>query len=150
MESVIRANRQQKVLAAQKILDRYPEGATLSFLGLSFKPETDDIRESPAVAIAKTLVQSGRFTLRLYDPKAMENARRELGESARLVWCVNMDETIKGADGIVIATEWAEFSALDFEQLKGVLARPILFDLRNVYGRRIVERAGFEYHGTGI
>ena len=150
VESVIRANRQQKILAAQKIMNRYPEGATLSFLGLSFKPETDDIRESPAVAIAKTLVKSGRFTLRLYDPKAMDNARKELGESTQLVFCTSMAQTIEGADGIVIATEWAEFNALDFMRLKDVLAQPVLFDLRNIYSRAIAERNGFEYYGTGI
>lgn len=85
VESVIAANQRQKERAARKILDYYPEGATVSFLGLSFKPETDDIRESPAVAIARELLDSGRFTLRLYDPKAMENARAELGENRG--WC---------------------------------------------------------------
>lgn len=95
-------------------------------------------------------MDSGRFVLRLYDPKAMDNARRELGESEQLVWCANVSDTMEGADGIVIATEWAEFNALEFEQLKNVLAHPVLFDLRNVYQRTAVERDGFEYHGTGI
>lgn len=150
VESVIRANRRQKEFAAQKIIDRYPQGGTLSFLGLSFKPETDDIRESPAIAIAKALLDSGRFTLRLYDPKAMENARHELGESAQLVWCDNVSDTMEAADGIVIATEWSEFNALDFDGLKKVVRQPVLFDLRNVYGHITVEQTGFEYHGTGI
>lgn len=150
VESVIAANERQKHRAAQKILNYYPNGATLAFLGLSFKPETDDIRESPAIAIAQALMESGRFTLRLYDPKAMENARAKLGESERLVWCSNMRETMPGVDGIVIATEWSEFSNLDFEWLKSQIRQPVLFDLRNIYPKEDVLHAGFSYNGTGI
>lgn len=150
VECVIQANERQKVHAAEKILQRYPEGATLSFLGLTFKPETDDIRESPAITIAKTLVESGRFVLRLYDPKGMANARKALGESPSLVWCSSVEETVAQVDGIVIATEWAEFSALEFNALKKVVKQPVLFDLRNVYSKKLVDLAGFEYIGTGV
>ena len=150
VESVIRANRQQKELAARKIMDRYPEGAVLSILGLSFKPETDDIRESPAVAIVKALLDSGRFALRLYDPKAMDNTRRELGESGQLVWCSSRNEAVQGADALVIATEWSESSTLDFEQLKTKMRQPVLFDLRNIYHKEDVTSLGFEYYGTGV
>ena len=150
VESVIQANHCQKILAAQKILDRYPEEATLSFLGLSFKPETDDIRESPAIVIARTLIESGRFVLQLYDPKAMRNARRQLGESEQLVWCSNVAETLEGADGIIIATEWAEFNALDFGHLKSILKKPVLFDFRNIYQKQDVQKNGWEYYGTGV
>ena len=147
VESVIAANQRQKERAARKILDYYPEGATVSFLGLSFKPETDDIRESPAVAIARELLDSGRFTLRLYDPKAMENARAELGENPRLVWCSSMAETLEGAGAIVIATEWSEFRSIDFRRLPPDTA---LFDLRNIYYKEDVVAAGMKYYGTGI
>lgn len=151
VESVIRANQRQKKLAAQKVAARYPDGGVLAVLGLSFKPETDDIRESPAVEIVTELLSTGRFTLRLYDPKAMENARRVLGENRPdLVWCASTGEAVRGVDGIIIPTEWPEFSALDFESLKDVIRQPVLFDLRNVYRRDDVERTGFEYHGTGI
>ncbi len=147
VESVIAANQRQKERAARKILDYYPEGATVSFLGLSFKPETDDIRESPAVAIARELLDSGRFTLRLYDPKAMENARAELGENPRLVWCSSMAETLEGAGAIVIATEWSEFRSIDFRRLP---PDTVLFDLRNIYYKEDVVAAGMKYYGTGI
>lgn len=150
VECVIEANCRQKEKAAQKILDYYPEGAALSFLGLSFKPETDDIRESPAIAIAKILLDSGRFTLKLFDPKAMNNARRELGESEHLIWCSSVEETMPGVDGIVIATEWADFNALDFKALKNIVHQRVLFDLRNVYQKTDICYAGFQYIGTGV
>lgn len=150
VESVISANLQQKVLSADKIKRRYPNGGTIALLGLSFKPETDDIRESPAITIAETLLADGRFTLRLYDPKAMDNARHALGDSANLVWCSTVDEALKDADGIVIATEWPEFYSLDFTSAKKTVNTPVLFDLRNIYTRSSVENNGFEYHGTGV
>lgn len=150
VECVIEANRRQKEKAARKIMEYYPQGATLSFLGLSFKPETDDIRESPAIAIVKTLLENGRFTLRLFDPKAMSNARRELGESEHLIWCAGVEDTVTDVDGIVIATEWADFNALDFGALKEIVNQPVLFDLRNLYQKADVQNMGFSYIGTGI
>lgn len=150
VESVISANFQQKVLSAEKIKRRYPNGGTIALLGLSFKPETDDIRESPAIAIAEELLASGHFTLRLYDPQAMEHAHCVLGDSDNLVWCRTVDETFQNVDGIVIATEWGEFYALDFNAIKKLVNTPVLFDLRNIYARDTVENKGFEYHGTGV
>ena len=150
VESVISANLHQKERSAEKIKQRYPEGGKITILGLSFKPETDDIRESPAITIAQTLLDDGRFTLRLYDPKAMDNARKALGESERLVWCDSVEEAVSGSDGVVIATEWSEFYALDFASMKNKVTKPVLFDLRNIYTRQSVENDGFEYHGTGV
>ena len=150
VESVIRANERQKKLAAQKVVARFPEGATIALLGLSFKPETDDIRESPAVEIARTLLSDSRFTVRMYDPKAMDNAKRALGEPANAVWCSSVQESVRGADAVVIATEWSEFSALDFGWLKETLTQPVLFDLRNVYRKSEADAAGLEYYGTGV
>lgn len=151
VESVIRANERQKRIAAQKVLDRFPEGGTLAVLGLAFKPETDDVRESPAVEIVKVLLEHGGFTLRLYDPKAMENAKRVLGaDHPGLVWCGSPMEAMEGADGILLPTEWAEFNALDFEDLGGHVRGKVFFDFRNVYQKAPVEQAGFEYHGTGV
>lgn len=150
VESVIRANQRQKELAAKKITDRFPAGGTIALLGLSFKPETDDIRESPAVEIARTLLADPRYTVRMYDPKAMENTKRALGTPPNAVWCSSAQETMQGADALVIATEWAEFSSLDLEVLKHTLRQPVLFDLRNVYHREEAEAAGLEYCGTGV
>lgn len=151
VESVIRANEQQKRIAAQKVLDRFPEGGTLAVLGLSFKPETDDIRESPAMEIVKILLEQGGFTLRLYDPKAMDNAKRALGAGhPSLVWCGSSREAIEGTDAILLPTEWAEFNALDFEELGQHIRGKVFFDFRNIYPKELVEKAGFEYHGTGV
>lgn len=150
VESVIRANEAQKKRAAQKVLDRFPEGGTLAVLGLSFKPETDDIRESPAVEIVKTLLEHGGFTLRLYDPKAMDNAKRALGaEHPALRWCASSMEAAEGADAVLLPTEWPEFNALDFEELGRHVRGKVFFDFRNVYQKEPVEKAGFAYYGTG-
>lgn len=150
VESVIRANERQKKLAAQKVLDRFPEGGVLAVLGISFKPETDDIRESPALEIVRYLLERGRFILRLYDPKAMESAKRALGaDHSALIWCASPMEAMKGVDAILLPTEWAEFNALDFEELGRHVRRKVFFDFRNVYQKALVEQAGFEYHGTG-
>lgn len=150
VESVIRANERQKALAAKKITGRFPQGGVIALLGLSFKPETDDIRESPAVEIAHTLLADPHYTVRMYDPKAMENAKQALGAQSNAVWCRSAQETMQDADALVIATEWAEFSALDFTELKQTLRQPVLFDLRNVYRKEEAEAVGLEYHGTGV
>lgn len=150
VETVIQANHRQKELAAQKIKDRFPNGASIALLGLAFKPETDDIRESPAVEIASTILADPKYTVRMYDPKAMENTKRCLGERENAVWCADVRETFAGADAVVIATEWNEFSALDMEELKSKMHISVLFDLRNVYRKEDVQAAGLEYYGTGV
>lgn len=150
VESVIRANQLQKELAAKKVMDRFPEGGTIALLGLSFKPETDDIRESPAIDIARMLLSDGRYTVQMFDPRAMENSREALGDPANAIWCRSAQEALVGADTVVIATEWPEFSALDLDGLKSVLRCSVMFDLRNIYHKDEVEAAGIEYHGTGV
>lgn len=149
LESVIAANERQKRLAAEKVLRRFPNGAALAVLGLAFKPETDDVRESPAVEIARELLERG-FTLRMYDPKAMENAKAALESSSAAVWCANTREAVSGTDAILIPTEWDEFRMLDFEALGETMRGKVLFDFRDIYPRDAVEKAGFEYHGTGV
>lgn len=150
VESVIRANQLQKELAAKKVMNRFPEGGTIALLGLSFKPETDDIRESPAIDIARMLLSDGRYTVQMFDPRAMENSREALGDPANAVWCRSAQEALVGADTVVIATEWPEFSALDLDGLKSVLRCSVMFDLRNIYHKDEVEATGIEYHGTGV
>ena len=150
VESVVLANQRQKKLAAEKIMRRFPNGGVIALLGLSFKPETDDIRESPAVEIAGALLPGGRYTVRMYDPKAMENARHQLGEQANAVWCGSKKEAMDNADAVVIATEWSEFASMDLAALGSSLKQPVLFDLRNVYRKSEAEAAGLEYYGTGV
>lgn len=150
VESVICANEAQKKYAAQKVLKRFPNGGVLAVLGLSFKPETDDIRESPAVDIVKTLMEHGGFTLRLYDPKAMENAKRALADHPALVWCPSAMNAMEGVDAILLPTEWPEFNAWDFEELGRHVRGKVFFDFRNVYQKPLVKAAGFEYYGFGV
>lgn len=150
IETVVEANERQKRLAARKVIERFPNGATLAVLGLAFKPGTDDVRESPALDIIRELLSRGGYTLRLYDPKAMGTARTALGPAEALMWCGSTAEAVEGVDAVLIPTEWGDFISLDFAALGKQMRGRVLFDFRNVYRKAAVESAGFEYHGTGI
>ena len=150
VESVIEANQRQKILAAQKIEKNMPQGGVVALLGLSFKPETDDIRESPAIDIIKYLSKNKSFRFQVYDPQAMDNARRALADVENIVWCKTKNEAIQGADALAIVTEWAQFRSLDFEQLSKMMRGKLIFDFRNVYQRADVEQKGFTYIGMGV
>lgn len=120
-------------------------GKTFALLGLSFKPNTNDLRESPALDIADRLIQEGS-TVRAYDPAALEEACRAL---AGLIPCRDAYHAAEGADALILMTEWNQFRNLDFERLKGILRRPVLFDLRNVYDPDRVSRFGFHHVSVG-
>lgn len=120
-------------------------GATIGLLGLSFKPNTNDLREAPALSIAQELMDQG-VTVRAYDPAALEEASRVLGG---IIPCQNTYETAKGADALVLVTEWNEFRNLDFNKLKSLMHRPILVDLRNVYESSRVTQFGFRHVSVG-
>jgi len=120
-------------------------GATVGLLGLSFKPNTNDLREAPALSIAHGLMDQGA-TVRAYDPAALEEASRVLGG---IIPCQNTYETAKGADVLVLVTEWNEFRNLDFTKLKSLMRRPILVDLRNVYESSRVTQFGFRHVSVG-
>lgn len=120
-------------------------GATVGLLGLSFKPNTNDLREAPALSIAQELMDQGA-TVRAYDPAALEEASRVLGG---IIPCQNTYETAKGADALVLVTEWNEFRNLDFTKLKSLMRRPILVDLRNVYEPSRVTQFGFRHVSVG-
>jgi UDPglucose 6-dehydrogenase len=120
-------------------------GKTVAVLGLTFKPNTDDMRDSPAIAVVQTLQDAGA-TIRAYDPEGTEQAQKVLTDVA---YCENAYETMEGADALVIVTEWDAFRALDLPRVKSLLSEPILVDLRNIYPRDMVESAGFTYHAVG-
>jgi len=120
-------------------------GKKLAVLGLSFKPDTDDIRESPAMEIAAGLLERGA-ALRCFDPEAMEEAA---GVLAGATFCDNAYEAAEGADALVILTEWNQFRKLELGRLKKLLARPLIVDLRNIYEPDKVETAGFRYVSVG-
>jgi UDPglucose 6-dehydrogenase len=148
VEAAIRANERQRDYALEKIrsaLSGRLEGRTVALLGLSFKPETDDIRESPAVDIAKRLLNEGA-QVRAFDPQAMTQAAREMPD---LILCKDAYEACKGADVLVIATEWNQFRMLDLERIKSLLEQPILVDLRNIYRNESMRDAGLEYWSVG-
>jgi UDPglucose 6-dehydrogenase len=113
--------------------------------GLAFKPDTDDVRYSPAIALIKQLLAEGA-SVRAYDPKAMEKARGEIA-SARL--CRDPYEAASGADAVVVATEWKEFESLDLTRVKTLMRRPLILDGRNLFDREKVTSMGFEYLGIG-
>ena len=121
------------------------KGKTLAFLGLSFKPNTNDLREAPALAIGKELVGEGA-TIRAYDPEALTEACQMMPE---LKPCQDTYHAAEGADALVIMTEWNVFRNLDFEKLKSAMRAPLLIDLRNVYDPERVTAAGFRHVSVG-
>lgn len=148
MEAVLRVNDSVKLRMIDKIataLGGDVAGKTIAVLGLAFKPETDDMRDSPTLPIIKGLQERGA-TVRAYDPQAMENARTMFDG---LVYCEDAYQTAEGADALVLATEWNEFRALNFERVRKALRQPVLVDLRNVYDPQRMTAAGFRYHSVG-
>jgi UDPglucose 6-dehydrogenase len=148
VEAVIRVNARQHELMVEKIvalLDGAVTGRTVAVLGLSFKPETDDMRDSPAVAIIRGLLDRGA-AVRAYDPQAMEEAAKQLPEVAL---CENAYEACRGADALAIVTEWNQFRMLDLARVKELLRQPLVADLRNVYEPGAMRDAGFTYVSVG-
>jgi len=114
-------------------------------LGLSFKPNTDDLRDSPALMIAEHLIKEG-CTLRAFDPEGLTGARDTL---PGLIGCQDAYDAVTGADAVVLATEWNQFRNLDLEHLKSLLRAPVFIDLRNVYNPERVAECGFHYVSVG-
>jgi UDPglucose 6-dehydrogenase len=115
-------------------------------LGLSFKPETDDMRESPSIPLVEALVNGGA-TVRAFDPVAAETARQVL--PAEVVYCTDAYDAADGADALVIVTEWNQFRSLNLERLHDCLEQPLVVDLRNVYEPERMRQAGFTYDCVG-
>jgi UDPglucose 6-dehydrogenase len=121
-------------------------GKTVAVLGLSFKPNTDDVRESPAVRFVDRLLAQGA-RVKGYDPAAIENVRRIYGE--RISYCEDSYDAVREADALVIMTEWNEFRVLDLDRVKKLLRSPVVFDCRNIYQPETMEKMGFRYHSFG-
>jgi len=152
IEQTVKSNENQKKLMAKKVVDTMGgvEGKTLAVLGLAFKPNTDDMRESPAITILEELAAAGA-SFRAYDPEAMEEAAwrlKALGD--KLAFVSDEYEALQGSDAVVILTEWNQFRNLDFPRVKAALSSPLFFDLRNIYPRALVEAEGFTYVGVGV
>jgi UDPglucose 6-dehydrogenase len=148
----IEANEAQKEYMIEKIVNNLEdlEGKTLGVLGLSFKPETDDMRESPALTILPGLIEKGA-KIRAYDPEAIKEATWRLEDYEQdIIYCANEYEVMKGSDALVLITEWNQFRRLDLNRVKNLLAELVFFDLRNVYESEEVEKYGIDYIGVGV
>lgn len=148
IEAVVQVNEERKHQMADKIIAAAGgsvDGKTIAVLGLTFKPNTDDMRDSPSLAIVPALQQAGA-TVRAFDPQGMEEAREMLPGT---VFCDDAYETMEGADALAIVTEWNEFRLLDLERVKGLLSAPLLVDLRNIYKPDEIIKAGFDYYSVG-
>lgn len=148
VETVVEANDRRKEQMGERIVTALGDakGKTVAVLGLTFKPNTDDMRESPSLAIVPRLLAAGA-RVKAYDPEGMEEAARLLDG---VIFCQDAYEAIEGADALAIVTEWNEFRALDLARVKKALKRPLVIDLRNIYGAADMDKAGFEYHGIGL
>jgi len=148
VEAVAAVNDQRKRAMARKVvaaLDGSVRGKTVAVLGLTFKPNTDDTRDSPAIALITALQDLGA-TVRAYDPAGMEQAKPQL---PGVQYCTGAYAAAEGAHAIVIATEWEQFRALDLDRLKTVMAQPVIVDLRNIYRTDEMRRAKFKYVAVG-
>ncbi len=148
VEAAIEVNAAQKARMTRKIrkaLGGSVAGKTIAVLGLAFKPETDDVRDSPAITIISKLVEHGAV-VRVHDPQAMDEAAKLL---AGVTFCTNPYEACEGADALVLMTEWNEYRALDLYRIKDLLKTPLFIDLRNVYRPVAMGRLGFDYHSVG-
>jgi UDPglucose 6-dehydrogenase len=147
LNSVIEVNEEQKLRMADKIEEKAGglEGKTIGVLGLAFKPNTNDIRESSAIVIIQTLLRKGA-KVKAYDPAAMEEARVLLPE---IDFGKDAYDVAEGCDALVLATEWNQFRRLDLQRIRGLLKSPIFIDLRNVYDPDQMKQLGFNYCGIG-
>ena len=153
VETVVEVNEQQRLRMVDKIVSALGvslnpgnlEGITVGILGLAFKPNTDDVRESSSLVIMRELQRRGA-RVQAYDPAAMEQAQRILPE---VDYRTDAYSAAEGADAVVLVTEWNQFRNLDLERIKRLMRRPILVDLRNVYEPERVRALGFEYYGVG-
>ncbi len=148
VESVVAVNEGRKRSMVRKIIEACGgsvRGQTIAVLGVTFKPNTDDVRDSPSLVIVPALQAEGA-TIRAHDPAGMETAAAELPD---VVWCEDAYGAMEGADAVVILTEWNVFRALNLERARSLLRRPLVVDLRNIYEPDEMIAAGFSYTGIG-
>ena len=148
VETVVEVNEARKTHMAEKVIAHCGgsvRGKTIAVLGLTFKPNTDDMREAPSLKIVPALQAAGA-TIRAYDPEGMAEAKKLL---EGIQWCENAYETLDGVDALVIITEWNAFRALDHDRMKELMKSPVMVDLRNIYNPAEMIAAGFNYTSVG-
>ena len=151
LKAVEEANERQKSVLVDKIVKRFGadlSGRTFAIWGLAFKPNTDDMRDAPSRVIVAELARRGA-TLRAYDPVAMEEARRVMGDEKALTLVDSAAAALAGADALVLVTEWKEFRNPDFDAIKAALKQPLIFDGRNLYEPAFMRELGIEYRAIG-
>ena len=149
VEAVVEVNAAQKARMVKKIrasLGGNEAGKTIAVLGLTFKPETDDMRDAPALAILPTLLEKGAV-VRAHDPQGVEEAKRVLPPG--IEYCGDIYETLTGADAVVLLTEWNAYRGLDLERVRRLMRGDVFVDLRNVYEPARMKAAGFRYDSVG-
>lgn len=152
IESVDNVNNHQKYVIAQKVIKKYGEdliGKTFAVWGLSFKPETDDMREAPAIYIIKELVKRGA-KIQAYDPKAVHEAKVCYLKDVEVTYVESKYDALKGSDALLLLTEWKEFRVPDFEEIGKLLKEKVIFDGRNQYNAFDLPNKGFEYIQIGV
>jgi len=151
LQAVEAVNHDQKSTIVRKIRDHYSndiEGQVFAIWGLSFKPNTDDMREAPSRRVIEELLNEGA-SVRLYDPVAMDEVRRIYGERDGVFYALNQEDAVKGSNALVVLTEWLVFRSPDFDMIKRDLSHPVIFDGRNIYSPEFMEHSGFIYHSIG-
>lgn len=151
LQAVESVNGRQKQRLVEKIRDYFHgelAGKTFALWGLAFKPNTDDMRDASSRVIMEALWAAGA-RVRAYDPVAMQEAQRLYPDQTGLVLCNDTDETLQGADALIIVTEWNVFRSPDFDRLKSMLTHPVIFDGRNLYDPSRMQTLGFDYFGIG-
>ncbi len=145
LEAVELVNNQTRDNFLQKILT-HAKGNTIAVWGLSFKPNTDDIRFAPSIAVIQKLLEK-KFIIKVYDPVATNNVRKQLGDA--IVYCSTPYETVKDCDALAIFTEWNEFKQIDLKKIKSFMKHPLIIDGRNIYNPESITKLGFTYISTG-
>ncbi|MGE0666338.1 MAG: UDP-glucose/GDP-mannose dehydrogenase family protein [Sphingomonadales bacterium] len=148
VSAAVTANDRRKRVMARRIVAACGgsvEGKTIAVLGLTFKPNTDDMRDSPSLDIVPSL-QHGGATVRAYDPEGMHEAAKLLED---VTFCTDAYDAMSGADAVVIITEWNQFRALDLDRARSLMKQPVLIDLRNIYQPEELDGTGFAYHSIG-
>ena len=151
MQAVEAVNHDQKSTIVRKIKEHFGEtlpGRVFAVWGLSFKPNTDDMREAPSRRVIEELLKEGAG-VRLYDPVAMDEARRIYGEQDGIYYASNPEDAVKDSDALVVLTEWLVFRSPDFDMIKRDLTHPVVFDGRNIYIPEFMEQSGFTYYSIG-
>jgi len=151
LASVEEVNERQKRTLIEKMRLYYRDqfaGKTFALWGLSFKPETDDVREAPALQIVDALLAAGA-KIRAFDPKAVEQAKLYLGEREGIEYIDHYYDAVDGCDALIVATEWPFFRNADMDRIKAKMNAPVVFDGRNIYSKALMQRTGFDYFSIG-